>query len=173
MNMKTVKAIVVLITILVAVFFSIGLFVKETVYTTQISVNKPVEDVFAIFNDFEKKSNWIPEFKSVEYIEKKEGKVGSTYKIVLEKNGQKIIMKEKVLAFVPNEKITLNYGVEGMLKMNDYNFKAEGEVTTITQKSTCKSDGYIMSCIFPFFKSKFKEQDQLYLNNFKSYIDKL
>jgi len=170
--MKTVKTIVIIVTILLVAFFSIGLVVKDTKYTTEIVVDKPIEEVFTAFNDIRKSDNWIPEFKSVEVIDEKLGKVGSTYKITLDNNGQEIIMKEKILAFIPNEKVTLNYSVEGMLKMNDFNFVAQENKTKITQKSTCKSTRYLMSCMFPFFKSKFKVQDQGYLNNFKSYIEK-
>ena len=170
--MKTVKTIVVIVTILLVGFLSIGLLVKTTVYKTEVLIDKPIEKVFTVFNDGTKTENWIPEFKSIKAIEEKEGKVGSTYQISLEKNGNEVTMKEKVLAFIPNKKVTLNYSVEGMLKKNDFSFTTEGDETKIIQESTCKSDGYLMRCMLPFFKSKLKNQDQAYLDNFKNYIEK-
>ncbi len=153
-------------------FFAIGFIVKETTYTTQVVLNKPLEEVFAAFNDFDQTKNWIPEFKAVEVIDEKLNKVGSTYKITLANNGKEVIMKEKVLTFVPNKHVVLNYSVEGMLKKNDFTFSSEENQTKIIQKSSCKSESHLMRCVFPIFKSKFKAQDQSYLDNFKQYMEK-
>lgn len=172
--MKAIKIIVVTISVLVICFFSIGLFIKDTKYTTEVSIDRPLEEVFKLFNDKQKTKNWIPEIKSVEAIDEKPGKIDSTYKVVLTNvNGQEVIMKEKILTFSPNEKLVINYYVDGMLKKNDFTFASKGSKTLITQASTCKSTQYMMNCMFPFFKSKFKAQDQGYLNSFKTYAESL
>lgn len=172
--MKTIKVIIVIITVLVIAFFSIGLLVKDTTFTTQITIEKPVATVFSTFNDTSKLKEWIPEFKSIETIEEKLGKTGSTYKIIVDNNGQDIVMQEKILAFVPNEKVTLYYnaGKGNMLKKDDYVFSSHDNSTTITHNASCSSGKFIMSCMFPIFKSKFKEQDQEYLNNLKVFLEK-
>lgn len=170
--MKTVKIILGIITAITLVFFATGLFVKETNYTTQVSINKSVKDVFETFNTSENIKNWIPEVKSFDVINENIGKTGSTYKIVVENQGQEITMTEKVMAYVPNEKVTLFFDAENMLKTDDYIFTEKDGITTITLNSSCKSDSYIMACMFPYFKGTFKEQDQSYLNNFKSFIEK-
>jgi len=172
--MKRIKIILVIVTILVVGFLSIGLLIKETKYTTQVKIEKPLPYVFTEFNDVTNLKEWIPEFKSTEIIEEKLGKIGSTYKIKVDNKGQEMIMLEKVLAFIPNEKVTLFYdaGAGSMLKTNDYVFTSEGETTVITHKTTCRSNGYLMACMFPVFKSKFKNQDQEYLNNLKTFLEK-
>lgn len=170
--MKTVKIILGIITAITLVFFATGLFVKETSYTAQISVNKSVKEVFKAFNTSGNIKNWIPEVKSFNVINENIGKTGSTYKIVVENQGQEITMTEKVMAYVPNEKVTLFFDAENMLKTDDYIFTEKDGITTITLNSSCKSDSYIMACMFPYFKGTFKEQDQSYLNNFKSFIEK-
>lgn len=169
--MKTIKIILGSITFLVLVFFSTGLFVKETNYNATITINKPVEQVFSTFTTTHKVQNWIPEIKSVETIQENIGKTGSTYKIVLDNKGQVITMTQKVMAYIPNEKVTLFFDAENMLKKDDYRFEENNGTTTITLSSSCRSDSYIMACMFPFFKSTFKRQDQSYLNNFKSFIE--
>ena len=80
-------------------------------------------------------------------------------------------MTQKIVAYVPNEKVTVFYDAENMLKTNDYIFEEKNGVSKITLNSTCRSDSYIMACTFPYFKGTFKAQDQSYLNNFKSYIE--
>ncbi|WP_296636880.1 SRPBCC family protein [Polaribacter sp.] len=169
--MKTIKIILGIITALVLVFFATGLLVKETNYRAQVSVNESLTEVFTSFNKTENVNNWIPEIKTVEAINENVGKTGSSYKIVLDNKGQEITMTEKVIAYVPNEKVTLFFDAENMLKKDDYIFTENNGVTTITLNSSCRSDSYIMACMFPYFKSTLQNQDQAYLNNFKSYIE--
>ena len=172
--MKTIKIILIFMSIMVVGFFSIGLLIKETTYSTQVIIEKPLEYVFTEFNDVSKLKNWIPEFKSIETIEEKLGKIGNQYKITIHNNGRDITMKEKILAFIPNEKVTLFYDARenSMLKTNDYIFTKEGSATKISHKAVCRSNGFLMSCMFPIFKSKFKSQDQAYLNNLKIFLEK-
>ncbi|MCL7765183.1 SRPBCC family protein [Polaribacter sp. Z014] len=170
--MKTIKIILGIISTIVVAFLLTGLFVKETTYTATISVNKSVEEVFKIFNNSEDIKNWIPEVQSFEVMNDNPGKTGSIYKIVVLNQGQEITMTEKVMAYVPNEKVTLFFDAEGMLKKDDYTFTEENGVTTITLNVSCQSETYLMACVFPFFKGTFIEQDQSYLNNFKAFAEK-
>ena len=172
--MKRIKIILVIVTLLVVGFLSIGLFIKETVYTTEIKIEKPLRDVFIAFNDITKLKEWIPELTSVEVMEEKTGRIGSKYKIKVNNKGQELVMLQKVLKFVPNKEVTLFYdtGAGSMLKTNKYEFTSEGNTTLITQKVKCRSNGYLMACMFPIFKSKFKSQDQEYLHKFKTFIEK-
>jgi len=169
--MKRIKIILGIISGLTLIFFTTGLFVKETNYTTIVEVNKPLENVFETFNQIEDIKNWIPEVKTVNVITKSLGKTGSIYKIVIDANDQEITMTQKIVAYVPNEKVTVFYDAENMLKTNDYIFEEKNGVSKITLNSTCRSDSYIMACTFPYFKGTFMAQDQSYLNNFKSYIE--
>ena len=170
--MKTIKIILGIITALTLIFFATALIIKETNYTTQVSVNKPLGEVFETFTNPKKIKNWIPEIKSFEVINENLGKTGSAYKIVVENQGQEIAMTEKVMAYVPNEKVTLFFDAENMLKTDDYAFTENDGKTTIILNSSCKSDSYIMACLFPYFKGTFQEQDQSYLNNFKEFMEK-
>ena len=169
--MKTIKIILGIISAIVIAFLLTGLFVKETSYTLQVSVDKPIEEVFKTFNNSENIKNWIPEVQSIEVVNNNPGKTGSIYKIVVLNKGQEIIMTQKVMAYVPNEKVTLFFDAEGMLKKDDYIFTEKDGVTTITVSTSCQSETYLMACVFPYFKSTFVAQDQSYLDNFKSFVE--
>lgn len=170
--MKTVKIIVIIISALTIAFFATGLVLKETNYSAQVSINKSVEEVFFAFNKKENIKNWIPEVKSVEVINENPGKTGSTYKVVVNNNGEEIKMTEKIMAYVPNEKVTLFFDAENMLKTDDYTFTEENGKTTVHLNASCQSDSYIIACIFPYFKGTFRTQDQSYLNNFKTFLER-
>ena len=170
--MKTIKIILGVITFFVLAFFLTGLFVKETTYKAYITLNKPISEVFKDFSTSENIKKWIPEIKSLKVINENPGKVGSTYEIVINNSGQDITMTQKVLAFVPNEKLTFYFDAENMLKTDDYIFTEKEGITTIQLNAICVSDSYIMACMFPYFKGTFQAQDQGYLNSFKAFAEK-
>jgi uncharacterized membrane protein len=170
--MKAIKIILGIVTVLVIIFFSTGLLVKETTYQVKVDIHKPLQEVFLAFNDQQKMMEWMPEVKAIEPVNVNPGVVGSEYKMTVENNGQTIVMLEKVMAFVPNKKVTLFFDAGDMLKTDDYSFSEQNGVTTIVKESVCKSDSYIMSCMFPYFKGTFTEIDKKYLNDFKVYIEK-
>lgn len=170
--MKTIKIILGIITAFVVVFLVTGLLIKETNYEAQVAINKPINEVFKTFNNIENIKKWIPEVTSFEVVKSTPGKIGSIYKIVVQNQGQEITMTEKVMAYVPNEKVTLFFDAENMLKKDDYNFTENEGITTLKLSASCKSDSFIMACVFPYFKGTFKKQDQTYLNNFKAFVEK-
>ena len=86
--------------------------------------------------------------------------------------GQLMTMKEKVLAYINNEKVTLHFDAEGVLKTDDYTFSSEGNKTKVTLNATYQAESYILGCIFPYFKGTFRGIDEKYLNNFKVYLEK-
>lgn len=170
--MKTIKVILGIISVLVIAFFLTGLIVKETNYSAQVSVNKPLEEVFKTFNQPGNVKKWIPEIISIDTLHLNPGYIGSEYKIVVLNQDQEIKMTEKVLAYIPNEKVTLFFDAENMLKRDDYLFNEKDGVTTVILNSSCQSDSYVMACVFPYFKGVFRDQDQMYLNNFKAFVEK-
>ncbi len=169
--MKAIKIILGIITFLIIGFFSTGILVKETTYTCEVSVDKPLQEVFTVFNDTAKIKNWIPEIKSLKAIKLTPNKTGSIYEMVVDNKGQEITMTEEVLAYEENKKVSLYFDAQNMLKTDRYTFSLENGKTKVTLQSSCQSNSYLISCIFPYFKGNFKEIDQGYLNNFKAYIE--
>lgn len=170
--MKAIKIILGIIITFSIVFFATGLIVKETKYTAEIEINKPVKEVFAKFEDIEILKTWMPELKVIEPINETSQKIGSTYKMVIENEGREVKMIEKILAYTPNEKMTFHFTSDGMQKTDDYNFIKQGAITKVVQNSTIKSNSYMLACVFPWFKSKFKSLSQEYMNRFKEVVEK-
>lgn len=169
--MKRIKIILGIISLIVLVFFATGALKRETSYTVQIQINKPIAQVFDAFTTIENKKQWIPELKSVEIVNENVGKTGSEYQLMIQNQDQKMLISEKIMAYVPNKKVTLFHNAENMLKTNDYVFSESNGLTNITLQATCSSDSYLMSCLFPYFKGTFKNQDLSYLTNFKTFLE--
>lgn len=165
--MKAIKIILGIIVCITLLFVGTGLLVKETKYTVEVEVDKPVEEVFAIFENPKMLKKWLPEIKSIEPINVTPQKLGSTYKIILDDQGQGAKMVEKIRAYVPNEKLTLQFTSSEMLKVDDYNFTAQEGKTKIIQNTSILSNSFVTACVFPWFKGRFKDLSQDYLNRFK------
>ncbi len=170
--MKAVKITLGIIIALSIVFFATGLFIKESTYKVEIEVNKPISETFQVFNDISLIEKWIPEIKSMEAITEKPGKIGSEYRVTMDNQGEVMTMKEKVLAYVPNEKVTLYFDAEGVVKTDDYSFQSNGNSTKIVMSVAYQGESYILNCVIPYFKGTFKGIDETYLNSFKEYIEK-
>jgi len=170
--MKAVKIIVLFIGVLLLGFLATGMIVKETKYLTEIEINKPVTEVFSAFTDQDLLKEWIPEIESMETLIETPDVVGSKYKMVIVNEGEKVEMLEEVLAYELNKKMTLYFTADDMLKTDTYSFLDKGDKTVISKESVCKSDSYLMSCIFPYLKGVLRGIDQNYLNKFKAVVEK-
>ena len=170
--MKAFKISLRFIAIVLLIFISTGLLIKEISYKLEIQIDKPLSDVFVVFNDQSELKNWMPEIKSIKIIDQKPGIVGSVYKILVDNDGETVQMKEKILAYIPNKKVTLYFKVEDMLKTDDFSFEERNGKTILSLHVLCKTDSFFLQCLFPYFKGKFVDADQKYLDNFKAYIEK-
>ncbi len=170
--MKTVKIIITFLIILTVFFLGTGLIIKESSYTSTITINEPLEKTFATFTDLSSISKWNPEYNAIEIIDLKPGITGSIFDIKVIHNNQTTIIREKVLAYVKNEKYTLYIDKEGVIERDDYTFRSEGPYTVINLSSSYQAKSYLLSCVLPFFKSKFKKIDEVFLNNLKTFVEK-
>ena len=112
-----------------------------------------------------------PEYNAIEVIELKPGITGSIYNIKVLHNNQTTIIREKVLAYVKNEKITLFIDKDGVVERDDYTFSSDGSQTVINLSSSYQAKSYLLSCVLPFYKFKFKKIDEVFLNNFKRFLE--
>lgn len=169
--MKAIKVILIIISIVSVGFFSTGLIMPEIKYQTRIEINKNIDGVFQSFSDIKNSKDWVPGLKSVGVRKEVPNKIGSVYELIAMDKGADITIVQKITAFKKNESIGISFRANDMNKLNLFSFESNGDKTLLTLEATCKSDSYMLSCIFPYFKGFFKEQDDVYLQNFKSYIE--
>ena len=170
--MKTVKIIITFLIILTVLFFGTGLVIKDSSYTSQITIHKPLEETFTMFTDVTAMTQWNPAYSAIEIIDQKPGITGSRYEIKVLHNNQTVIIKEKVLAYVKNEKVTLLFDREGVAERDDYTFTSDGLTTVITLNASFQAKSYILGCVLPYFESNFKAIDEQALTNFKNFAQK-
>ncbi len=170
--MKVIKVILGVIIAISIIFFTTGLFIKETKYITKIEINKPLDKVFANFNDEALLQKWIPELVSITPIDIKKGKVGSSYLMIVDAGSQKIKMTKKILAYVKNKKVTFTFDTKDLFKIDEYVFSRKANKTIIKKNTIHRNKTYIMGCIYPYFKGKLQNIEQKYLDKFKEVVEK-
>ena len=169
--MKAIKIIFGVLVVLVVLFLSTGLLVKETTYQVRVEIEKPVSEVFASFSDENAMKNWLPEIQSISPIVVKPGMVGSEYEIAVRTNDRDATIIKKVLAYIPNQKITFYFDSQNVLKTDDYTFNEKNGTTFMIKDVSCKSESYIINCMFPYIKGFFRDMDQDQMDKFRAYIE--
>ena len=170
--MKTIKTILTILIIVTLLFFGTGMVVKENNYTSEVIVNKSLSETFRLFNNRDRIMLWCPEIKKIETIEEKPDFTGSKYRITMDNNGEMMTSKEKILAYVKDQKVTLFFDAEQVLKTYNYTFTRQGNSTKILLEASVQTETYMLSCVFPYIKGKFRKVDEQYLSNFKAFAEK-
>ena len=165
------RRIALVVLVLLLIFLSLGIFIPTVSYETKGEINKPIEEVFALYNDMDRISEWIPEIKEVETLVNKAGKVGSEFRMVVDNNGQSMEMLERVEDYVPNERVALFYDAGMMLKNDTFTFEEEGGKTIIKGSHEVEGSSYYSKCVFAFFKGPFQKVDQGYMDNFVAWAE--
>jgi len=139
-------------------------------YTSEITVDQPLEPTWKAFNDRHALDQWIPEIISIVALNEEPGIVGNRYQFTVVNGRSKMNMIETVTDFVPQEQVSLTKEGGQMLKKDVYTFTPLDNSTTIKGYHICRGKGYIHKCMFAFFKPMFKKIDQETLQRFKEWV---
>lgn len=174
--MKILKYLVIFLVAFVLLFFAIG-FLKPTVeYGHTITVEKPVEEAWAVHQDASKFDQWLKGFKSIELIEGEEGEVGSKYKVVVNPGeGQPDFeMTETIVEKEPFDHITFSFDSDMMVFNQTTSFSEENGKTTVATDSKVKGKGMMMRSMFALMEmlgGSFQAQEEENINNLKKVIE--
>ena len=174
--MKALKYILFSIIGLLVIYLSFGLIHPAVHYGTEITVNKSVEEAWAVAEDESKFSQWLEGFQSMELISGKEKEIGSKYKVIVNPgNGQDDFeMIETLIARKENEHIEMHFDSD----MMDFE-----QIVTYTEeegKTKIKSDSKVigkniftksMFALMEIMGGTFSAQEAKNFGNLKKLID--
>ncbi len=174
--MKILKYLLFLIIGLALIFITIG-FIKPSVsYGHEITVNKPLEEAWAVSQDENKIGQWLQGFKSIDLISGEKGKVGSKYKVVVNPGeGQPDFeMIETVVSMKKFDHIKLSFDSE-MMKFDQTISHSETDgKTTIKTESKASGKGIMMRSMFALmemFGGTFQAQEVKNIEALKKVIE--
>ncbi|NND52117.1 MAG: hypothetical protein HKN54_06910 [Flavobacteriaceae bacterium] len=169
--MKYLKYIFGILAVLIIVFILLGLIKPEVSYDCEIMVEKPVAESWAVTQDEEKLSEWLPGFQKIEHISGTPGTVGAVSDVYFDNNGQLMTIRETIKEIKPNESITMSYTSDFMNM--DYTLvmtELDGK-TKINTSSTTIGNGMISRSLMAIMGGSIKAQEETNLINLKKTIE--
>ena len=174
--MKFLKYAFFVILGLIVIFFAIGLLCPTIEYGTEITVDKPIKEAWAVSQDDSKYDQWLEGFKSIELIEGEEYEVGSKYKVVVNPGeGQPDFeMIETILDVKEFEHIEMHFDSD----MMDFNQKIilsenDGKTTIKTESSVSPKGMFLKSmfCLSEMLGGAFTKQEAKNYEGLKRVIE--
>ena len=174
--MKFLKYTFFVILTLIVLFFLIGLLCPTINYGTEITVNKPLNESWAVSQDTSKYDQWLEGFQSIELIEGEEFAIGSKYKVVVNPgNGEdNFEMIETILDVKENEFIEMDFDSEMMEFYQKISMTEIEDGTKIKTESSVSPKGVVMKsmfCLMEMLGGSFTKQESKNYQALKKVIE--
>ena len=141
-------------------------------YTCEVTVNRPLNEVAALWENESYFHKWQDEFSYIELKAGVKNTKGAISKIVFD-GDRKIILKETILNYnMPHEKMA-HYEHTHMINTQRSTFEVISENKTLYKSEVeyIQFNGLFMKVIAKLFPGKFKQQSQKWMNQFKSFAE--
>ena len=174
--MKILKFLLYLVLALLLFFIIMGLITKSINYGHAITVDKPVEEAWAVSQDEAKFADWLKGFKSIELIEGQQDEIGSKYKVIVNPGeGQDDFeMIQTLVDYKEFDYATLHFDSEFMIFEQTIDYEEVDGKTTITSDSKVAAKGFMtraMFAVMDLLTNSFQKQEAENFNNLKKLID--
>ena len=169
--MKILKYLLALIVLLIAIFIIKGLMTPSVSYESEIVVDKPAKEAWAVMSDPTNLAKWIEGFKRTELVSGQENTVGAVSKVYVDDNGKEMVMEETITAIKQNELMAMKFTMDFMDMDYEMHFNENDGKTTIRSKSTTKGNHIFAKSLISFMPSSMKAQEDKNLNSLKKLIN--
>ncbi|WP_369999998.1 SRPBCC family protein [Winogradskyella sp.] len=169
--MKILKYIAIVIAILILGFLLLGLLKPEVSYDSEIVVNKPLTEAWAVTQDEAKMADWLPGFQKVEHVSGTPGEVGAVSDVYFITDGEEMVIRETITKIVPNETIEMTFTSDFMDMDYKLNMTQMDGKTKITSNTTTVGNGILAKSMMALAGSSIKAQEETNLENLKKAIE--
>lgn len=174
--MKILRYILLVILVIIPIFFVIGLMKPAVNYGHEITVNKSIEEAWAVTQDESKYSQWLDGFKSIDLISGEKNKVGSKYKVIVNPGeGQEDFeMTETLVALEEFDHVEMHFDSDMMDFEQIISFKENDGKTMVKTDSKVLGKGIMMRSMFAIMETltgSFTKQETYNVENLKKLID--
>ncbi len=170
--MKYLKYLLGVIAVLALIFFGRGLMTPNVSYSTEITVDKSIEEAWAVMNDQSKTKEWLKDLTDIEHVSGERNSVGAVTKYTFEQNGESSTILETLKAFRENEHVAMDFDMEGVMHM-DYqmNLSEKDGKTRIESSTVTTGEGLFMRSMVSFMKGTMLAQEDENLSNLQALIN--
>lgn len=174
--MKFLKYLFSIIIALLVVFLAFGLIKPTVHYGHEITVNKSIQEAWAVQQDESKFGQWLEGFKSIDLISGKQGAIGSKYKIIVNPgDGQSDFeMTETLLSLKEFDHVSLSMDSDFMVFDQTTSFKEANGKVTIKTDSQVKAKSFVMRSMFSMMETlggTFQKQEEKNIEALKKVIE--
>ena len=169
--MKYLKYILGLIAVLVIGFLLMGIIKPKLSYDCEITVEKPAAESWAVVQDEEKMSEWLPGFQKIEQISGTPGAVGAVSNVYFDNDGQQMSIRETITEIVPDESISMTFEDDFMNMDYKMSVTSINGKTKINSTTTAVGNGMISKSIMALIGGSIKAQEEVNLVNLKKTIE--
>lgn len=168
---KTLLITVAVLVLAVAVFFLIGFLNPTFTYETRITIDRPREDVWRLFNDETKMGDWLSGFKSIETISGERNAVGSKYRLRFSQDGKDFEMIEEVKEFRPPE--AFSFHIDSDFASDDVRvvFNDLGGRTEVIQTDHATGNNILHKSLLYWLRSHLTDTARTNVANLKKYVE--
>jgi len=141
-------------------------------YKCEIEINKPIDQVVALFDNPDNMDQWMEGLQSFEHLSGKQGQPGAKSKLKFKMGKREIEMIETINTRNLPDEFTGTYEAKAVINIvhNKFDKLSENKTKYITEQEF-KFSGY-MRIIALLMPSAFKKQSNKYLLNFKNFVEK-
>lgn len=170
--MKYLKYLLATVVVIALLFFGKGFLTPSLSYSSEITVDKSINEAWAVMNDESKISEWLKGIKKVEHVSGEKGTVGAVTKYTFDQDGQESIILETIKSIKPKEQISMEFLMEGVMTM-DYqtNFSEKNGKTHIKSSTVTKGVNMFTRSMISFMKNSMQEQEDENMSNLKKLIE--
>tara|TARA_B100000497_G_C7658064_1_gene396211 strand:- start:992 stop:1492 length:501 start_codon:yes stop_codon:yes gene_type:complete len=140
-------------------------------YSSHVSINKPLKEVWAVYQDEGKMRDWLEGFESIELVKGNRNDIGSEYIVKMNQEGQTFEIKETLKSYKEFENINFDFDNEMMLMNYNTEFTENEIGTTIHSRSIVRGHGILMRAMMPFIKGSMIAQEEKNLRGLKEVIE--
>ncbi len=174
--MVILKYIIYIILTFVFLFILAGLLTSTIHYGHEVTINKPIREVWAVHQDPTKLGKWIKGFESIDLINGAQGEIRSTYKVLVNPGEGQLIFE--MIQTIDSKKefdhIGLSFDSEMMVFDQKTTFLEVDGKTVLKTQSEVSGKGIIMRSMFAvmdLFSNSFKKQEVENIENLKKLIE--
>lgn len=170
--MKVLKIVAGIILLVIVGFFLIGFFSPRVSYENRITVNKPAGVAWQVFTDTTLMDRWLTGYQSMETLEGEPMNPGSSYKIIMEMEGERMELTEYVTAVDSARLFAFDLESDVLSSQNMVRFVPVDSATTeIVATSYAEGKGWIWRSIISMSASMMEQQGQQTYDNLKELIE--
>ncbi|MBI4930933.1 MAG: SRPBCC family protein [Bacteroidetes bacterium] len=168
---KTLKYSGLVLFVIVITFFSLGIFIPSFEYENKVTVNKPIEQSFKIFNNVLKLSEWVPGFKGIRLLNGKQNEIGSKMELTLVQGSETYIVSQEITEFKENEVFAFSLDNDMLTNECKIKFINKGTSTEIISSNHITGKNIFWKSLFVFSHSYFKAQSKEMYDKLKEVIE--